>query len=166
MDRRLGRQGDRKRRAFAERRVEIDPSAMLGDQLTAHEKTKPGSMFLRREIGLEQVRPLFFRDSRAVVADGYDNLAINDRPVNLNDASFGCCIDRIENQIENDLHHLIAYAVEHRKIVRHVSPNGSALGSFIILGDVQCFIHDLRVVKRVGSNTSGLLKFTNSRRIV
>src|SRR5438105_10780001 len=51
-------------------------------------------------------------------------------------------IDRIEDQVQEDLHQLIAHAVERRQFLGNVPLQHTALGALVVLGDVQSLSND------------------------
>lgn len=63
------RQRNAERRAFAGFALHHNRAVMLGDDALANRQTQAGSVFLRREKGLEQFCEIFRRDAHTRVLD-------------------------------------------------------------------------------------------------
>ena len=117
---------------------------MLLHKLARHEQTKPRTVCFGREIRLKQLRQMLRRDPAAIVAHAHFNAAGLGGHIQFNAAIAVGHVDRIEDEIEKDLHELIAYRQQRRQIWRHCRRRNSAPRALVILGNVEGLVENVR----------------------
>src|SRR5256885_12026257 len=93
---------------------------MLAHYAVRHEEAQPGAGLFGREVGLEEMVAILFRDARAIVGDAEERRTIAATTgLQVHAALLRYCVDRVVQQVRDDFPQ-----------GKWVSPNFDDLGRF------------------------------------
>ena len=115
----LRRQPNKECRSLAGLGPEGQSAGMIFEDLSAHEQPQARAVGLGREEGLEQPATVGDRNASTVVGDSQDKAALFRLGGHMNMALGVGRVDRVQDEVQDDLSQVIADANDYRQIGRH-----------------------------------------------